>query len=147
MVTRRCRIHRCKQHSLSCGRLATARPKRMEHIAPSTGSRRSRDKRTEASREKSGSMHLATSVTGKRIRRTDSAFSSTRMGTNTRGYGNVISATAKAPTGAMRRASCAVNTQETGSRIRSTAAVPFSTRTATDTMATGSLECLRAKAE
>ncbi len=119
----------------------------MARTAPSTGSRRSRDKRTEASRERSGNTHLATLVTGRRIRRTDLAFSSTKTETNTRDYGNVISVTVKAPTGATRRANCAVNTQETGSRIKSTVAAPSSTRTATDTMVTGSLECLRARAE
>ena len=113
----------------------------------SIGSRRSRDRRTEASRERSGNTHPDISATGRRIRRTDSVFSSIKTATNTRVYGSVISAMAKELTGVMRLESYVVNIQATGTKTRSMAVVPSSIRTATDTTATGSLECLKEREE
>jgi hypothetical protein len=54
--------------------------RRMELTDPYTGSRRSRDKRMAASRERSGSMLHDTSETGRTTRRTVSAFTFTRTG-------------------------------------------------------------------
>jgi hypothetical protein len=113
----------------------------------STGSRRSRDRRMEVSRERSGNTHPDISATGKRIRRTVSAFNSTKTVTNMRVYGSVISDMAKELTGVMRLESCVVNTQATGTKTKSMDVVPSSIRTATDTMATGLLECLKEREE
>ena len=104
-------------------------------------------RRMEASRARSGSTLLATSATGKRTRRTDSAFSSTRTETNTRDSGRETSVTAKALTGATRLASSEESIQETGLKTRSTVEGLSSIRTVTGTTVIGSPACLRVKVE
>jgi len=143
----RCKTHRCKLHLLSYGRLVIAKLRKTVRIAQFTGSRRSRDKKMEASREKNGCTHPDTLETGRRIRKMVSAFNSTTMATSTKDCGKETSATGRELTGATRLVSFAVSTRETGMKTRSTAEVLSSTRTGTDTTDTGSQACPRAKAE
>jgi hypothetical protein len=143
----KCRILRCKQHLPSYGRLATAKPRKTVLIAQSTGLRRSRDKKTEASRERNGCMHPDTSETGRRTRKTVSAFNSTITATSTKDCGKETNAMGRELTGVTRQGSFVVSTRATGMKTRSTAEVLSSTKTGTDTTDTGSQECLRAKAE
>jgi hypothetical protein len=101
-----------------------------------------------ASRAKSGSTPLATSATGRIIRRTASAFTSTRTGTSMKVYGKEISVTVKELTGAMRElANSVVSTQETGLRIKSMEEGPSSTKTEIVTTVTGWPGCLKARVE
>jgi len=125
----------------------TAKHRRTAHTGQSTGSRRSRDKRMAASREKSGCTLPDTSATGRRTRRTDSASSSIKTATSTKDCGRKISAMVRELTGAMKLANCVASIQVTGTKIRNTVAALSSIRTATDTTATGSPECLKEKAE
>jgi hypothetical protein len=143
----RCKTHRCKLHLLSYGRLVIAKLRKTVRIAQFTGSRRSRDKKMEASREKNGCTHPDTLETGRRIRKMVSAFNSTTMATSTKDCGKEISAMAKELTGVMKQESFVVSTQETGMKTRNMVEVLSSTKTVTDTTDTGSQECLRAKAE
>jgi hypothetical protein len=119
----------------------------MVHTDLFSGSRRSRDRRMEASRARNGNTLHDTSEIGKITRKTDSVFTSTRMEISMKGFGKETSAMARAPIGGTRQASFVVNTQGTGSKTRSTAEVLSSTRTGTDTTDTGSQACPRAKAE
>jgi hypothetical protein len=112
-----------------------------------TGSRRSRDRRMAASRERSGNMLPVTSVTGRTTRRTDSVFTSTRMEISMKASGREISAMVKEPTGEMREANSVVNILEIGSRTRSMAEVLSSTKTVIAMTATGWLACLREREE
>ena len=143
----RCKTLRCKPHLLSYGRPVTAKPRKMVLIAQYTGLRRSRDKKMEASRERNGCTHPDTLVTGRKTRKTVSAFNSTIMATSTKDCGKETSATGRELTGAMKLANCVASIQVTGTKIRNTVAALSSIRTATDTTATGSPECLKEKAE
>lgn len=143
----RCKTLRCKPHLLSYGRLVTAKPRKTVPIGQFTGLRRSRDKKMVVSRERNGCTHPDTLVTGRKTRKTVSAFNSTIMATSTKDCGKETNATAREPTGATRLASFAVSTPETGMKTRSMAEVLSSTRTGTDTTDTGSQACPRAKAE
>jgi hypothetical protein len=119
----------------------------MVHTDPFSGSRRSRDRRTEASRERNGSTLLDISETGKITRKTDSVYTSTRMEISMRDFGKETSVTVRAPIGGMRQENFVVNTQETGLKTRSTAEALSSIRMLTDTMATGLLACHKERAE
>jgi hypothetical protein len=114
---------------------------------PFSGSRRSRDRRMEASRERNGNTLHDTSGTGKITRKTDSVFTSTRMEISMKGFGKETSAMARAHIGGTRQGSFVVNTQGTGSKTRSTAEALSSTRTRTATMATGLPACHKGRAE
>jgi hypothetical protein len=143
----RCKTLRCKLHLLSYGRQVTAKLRKMAHIAPFTGLRRSRDKKMEASRERNGCTHPDTSETGRKTRKMVLAFNFTTTATSTKDCGKETSAMARVPTGATKLVSFAVSTQETGMKIRNTAEVLSSTKMGTDTTDTGSRGCLRAKEE
>ena len=119
----------------------------MELTDPFTGSRRSRDKRMAASRERSGSMLHDTSETGRTTRRTVSAFTSTRTAISMRASGRETSAMVKEHIGETREENSAANILEIGSKIRNTAEALSSTKTVTAMTATGSLECLREREE
>ena len=114
---------------------------------PSTGLRRSRDKKMEASRARNGSMPLATLAIGRTIRKTVSAYTSTRTGISMRGFGKETSVMVREHIGETKAASFVANTPEIGSRIRSMAEAPSSTRTETVMMATGLPACLKVRAE
>lgn len=147
MVHLKCKIPKCRQHSLSIGRWVTARHKRTELTDQSTGLRRSRDKKMEVLRERSGNMLQDTSVIGKKIKKTDSVYNSITTATNTKVYGNVINATVKVLTGEMRLVNCVVNIQEIGAKTKSTVAAHSFTKTVTDTMAIGLQACLKERVE
>jgi hypothetical protein len=119
----------------------------MVHTDPFSGSRRSRDRRMEASRERNGSTLHDISETGKITRKTDSVFTSTRMEISMRGFGKETSVMARAPIGGTRQENSVVNTQGTGLKTRSTAEALSSTRMRTDTTATGLLACHKERAE
>ena len=131
----------------SFGRWATIRPRKTVPTDLYTGLRKSRDKRTAALREKSGSMQADISATGRIIRRTALVFTFIRTATSMRAYGRGINVMARAHTGEMREASFAVNIPEIGSRTRNTVEVLSFTRTGTVMTATGSQECLKVKEE
>ena len=143
----RCKIRCSRQVPTSFGRWVTPRLRRMALIDLFSGSRRSRDRRMEASRERNGNTLHDISETGKIIRKTDSVFTSTRMEISMRDFGKETSAMARAPIGGTRQGNSVANIQETGLKIRSTAEALSSTRMRTDTMATGSLECRKERAE
>ena len=71
----------------------------MAHTDPSTGSKRSQDKKMEASRERCGKKLVDILVTGEITARKASAYNSTRMVTNTRVCGLWTKSTVKVPTG------------------------------------------------
>ena len=70
-----------------------------------TGSRKERNKKMEASKEKSGSQAQSTSETGKKTRRKASESRSTRMEINTKGSGFPINGMDKELTGRTKEAS------------------------------------------
>lgn len=118
----------------------------MVHIGRCIGSRRSKGRKMEVSRARSGSMRRGTLGTGKTIRKMASVFSSTRTATSMRAYGREIKDTAKALTGEMSLVNYVVNTQETGSKIRSMAGAHSSIKMEIVTMGTGSQACLKVRA-
>jgi len=101
----------------------------------------------EASRERNGNMLPGTLVTGRIIRRMDSAFTSTRMEISMRVSGRETSATVKEPTGETRQANSGESIQVIGVKTRNTEEVLSFTRMAIVTTATGLQACLREKAE
>jgi len=147
MAHHRCRILSNRLALTSSGNSAIIRPKRMELTDPYTGLRRSRDKKTGASRGRNGSMLPDISETGKIIKKTASVFTSIKMEISMRVSGKETSVTAKAPTGEMKLENFVVSTQGTGAKIRNMAEAHSFTRMAIDTMATGLPGCLKAKAE
>ena len=116
-------------------------------IALFTGSRRSKDKRMEASKERNGNMLRGTLAIGRTIRRMASEFSSTKMATSMRVFGKEIKDTVRELTGAMRTASSAESTQVIGLKIRNMEEVLSSIRMEIGMTATGLLACLKEKVE
>jgi hypothetical protein len=102
--------------------------KRTELIDQFTGSRKSRDKRMAASREKSGNMLPDTSETGRTIRRTVSAFTSIRMAISMKDSGKEISVMVKVHTGETKEENYVANILEIGLKIRNTEEAPSSTK-------------------
>jgi len=92
----------------------TPKLRKMEPIDQFTGSRKSKGKRTAASRARSGNIPRGTLETGKRTKKMVSAFNSIKKETNTRVYGNETSVMARALTGGTRPANLDESTQETG---------------------------------
>ena len=129
------------------GRWLTPKPKRTDLIDPSTGSRRSQDKRTVPSKENCGQSLLGTSVTGETTVRKDSVFSSTRMATSTKECGPWTKNMVKALTGETKTLSSGENILEIGLKTKSTEEVPSFSRTLTDTTDTGWTACLKVKVE
>ncbi len=78
------------------------KPRRTELTAASTGSRKSKDKKTEASKEKYGNRRPVTSGTGVITAKMVSEYSSTRMATNTKVFGDKTRDMNKELTGGMR---------------------------------------------
>jgi hypothetical protein len=107
--------------------------------------RKNKGRRTEASRGRSGNTLADTLAIGRTIRRTDSAYSSTKTVTNMKACGRGTSDTVRALTGVMRTASCVVSTRETGSKIGSMAEAHSSIRMGTVTTATGWLASPRGR--
>ena len=107
--------------------------------------RRSSGRRMEASRARSGNMHLGILETGKTTRKTGLAFSSTKMETSMRVCGSTINATGRVLTGAMKVESSEENTLAIGTKIKNMAEAHSSIRMETVTTATGFQACLRVK--
>ena len=125
----------------------TTRLKRMELIGQFTGLRRSRGKKMEVLKEKSGNTLPDISAIGKIIRRTASVFISIRTAISMRVFGKETNAMVRVPIGEMRLENCAVNIQETGMKTRNMEEALSSIRTETAMTVIGLQACLKGKAE
>jgi len=113
------------------------RLRKMELTGLPTGFQKRKNKKMALSREKSGSTHPVTSVTGVTTARRALAFNTTKTAISTKVCGRLINATARELTGVSRQKSFVVNTPVTGLRTRNTAVVHSSTKMKIATMATG----------
>jgi hypothetical protein len=111
--------------------------RKMGHTDPSTGSRRSQDKKMAPSRVKSGRPPPGISETGETTARRASVSNSTRMATSTKVCGPWTRNMDRALTGETRMPNSGESIPATGSRTRSTEEVPSSLRIAIGMMATG----------
>ena len=125
----------------------TTRLKRMELIGQFTGLRRSRGKKMEVLKEKSGNTLPDISAIGKIIRRTASVFISIRTAISMRVFGKETNAMVRVPIGEMRLENCAVNIQETGMKTRNMEEALSSTKTEIAMTGIGLQACLKGKAE
>ncbi len=119
----------------------------MELIGQFTGLRRSRGKKMEVLKEKSGNTLPDISAIGKIIRRTASVFISIRTAISMRVFGRETNAMVRVPIGEMRLENCAVNIQETGMKTRNMEEALSSIRTETAMTVIGLQACLKGKAE
>lgn len=117
--------------------VTTQKPRKMELIDQSTGSKRRTSQKTEPSRERSGSPLRSTLATGAITARRVSVFSFTKTKTSMKACGLLTNATARVLTGRTKVTNCVVNTRATGTRIKSTGEEPFSIKMGIVTMATG----------
>ena len=112
----------------------------MELTEVCIGCKRSKLRKMEPSREKSGNHLKSISETGETTSRKVSVFNSTRVETSMRVCGLKIKDMAKVPTGELKVRNSEESTQETGMKIKSMEEELSSTRMETDTMVTGSMD-------
>lgn len=123
------------------------RLKRMAHTEVCTGSRRSLDRKTAASKERCGLVLQDILGTGEIIVRRVLEYSFIRMVTNMKVCGPWIKSMVRVPTGETTQINSDVSTLVIGLKTKNMVEEPFSLRILTVTMVTGSMECLKAKVE
>lgn len=109
--------------------------------------RRSKGRRMEASRERSGNMLQGTLATGKTTRKMALVSNSTKTETSMKGSGSEINVMVKVHTGVTRMASSVVNIQVTGLMIRNMVEVLSSTKMVIVMTVIGWRACLKVRVE
>lgn len=111
--------------------------RKMEHTDLYTGLRKSKDRKMEQLKVKSGRHRKGTLVIGRIMERMVLVFSFTKMETSMKVCGELTKDTDKELIGALKETNYAENTLVIGLKTRNTVEAPFSSKTATGTTGTG----------